>query len=534
MTTRRRFNRLLASAFVTAPFGGSLAAQSPRSGGELTVAFDGASIVKFVLDPHNSLFAPHNRVFRSIYDSLVVLRADQTVGPWLARSWEISPNRRHYVFDLREDVLFHDGSRFNAAALKFNFDRVIDPNVATYARGELGPVVATEALAPHRLGVTLAEPFEPLLRNLSSTKLGIVSPAAIVKYGEGIGQNPVGTGPFRFTGLAAGAEIRLERNPDYRWAPSTSTLSGPAWLDRLTFKNVPEHSTRVAALQSGQVQVADLVPSQHLATIRSSPDLRLVQQELLNTNYALFVNPTRAPWDDPDLRRALRLAIDVDAIVRIVYLGSLARAWSPLSPSMFASAEQDLAGSWKPDPKQAADIFESKGWRRGADGVREKAGRKLTLGFVDAQGNREQRLDVVQLVRRQLAKIGVSLTIESQSGPLLVQRQLAGDYDISGGAQFADDPDVLRRVFAPESRNRLSVVQVEDDQLADLLRKAAREDEPEARKALYLRAQRRIVDEVYAIPIYVLLYNLALSSSAQGIVIDAHGFPHFHEAWLSG
>jgi peptide/nickel transport system substrate-binding protein len=259
-----------------------------------------------------------------------------------------------------------------------------------------------------------------------------------------------------------------------------------------------------------------------------------VQQELLNTNYALFLNPTRAPWNDPDLRRALRLAIDVDAIVRAVYLGSLARAWSPLSPSMFASAEQEVAGSWKPDPKQAADLFESKGWRRGADGVREKDGKKLALGFVDAQGNREQRLDVVQLVRRQLAKVGVALTIESQPGPILVQRQLAGDYDMSGGAQFADDPDVLRRVFAPEARSRLSVVQVEDELLSDWLRQAAREGEPEARKALYLQAQRRIVDEVYAIPIYVLLYNLAISASAQGLVIDAHGFPQFHEAWLSG
>jgi peptide/nickel transport system substrate-binding protein len=530
MTTRRAFTSLLAASLATSRLRAGRAAEA--ASGELQVGFDGAAVVKFVLDPHNSLFAPHNRVIRSIYDNLVVLNPDQTVGPWLATGWEISPDRKSTTFHLRRDVVFHDGTKFDAAAVKANFDRLADRHNALYASAEIGPFEQATVLAPDVVRISFSEPYAPFLRNLSSTKLAIVSPTAVAKYGAVFGQTPVGTGPFRFAGLTQGTEIRLRRNADYAWAPPTAAHAGPALVDKLTFRNVPEHSTRVAALQSGQLQAADLIPSQYIAAVRADPNLTLLQKELLNTNYALSLNVERAPWNDPHIREAFRLGLDIETIVRVVYLGTLPRAWSPLSPSMFGSAEEELRGAWKPDPARAAAILQSAGWVPGEDGIRMKDGKRLVISFIDTQGNREQRLDVIQLVRRQLAHIGIGLSIDSQPAGAYLSKIAAGDYDLTAGAQFAPDPDVLRRYFTKEQRSVASGVRVNDPELNRLLNAAAQEGSDTRRADLYMAAQRRIIGQIYSIPVYVLLYNVAVSSNVAGVTLDAHGFPVFHGARL--
>jgi peptide/nickel transport system substrate-binding protein len=524
---RGAFSRSAHEATRTGPGAGT-----PRTGGELLVAFDGAAVATFALDPHNSGFAPHNRVIRSIFDNLTRLLPDQTVGPWLAESWTVSSDRKTFEFKLRRGVKFHDGTPFDAAALKANFDRLSLPTNALTSRSSLGPYQGSEILGDDRLRVTLSEPFAPFLRNLSMTKLAIVSPAAVAKHGQEFAQHPVGTGPFRFAGLLAGTEIRLERNPDYAWAPPNVAHSGPARLEKLTFKNVPEESTRVAVLQSGQVHASDLIPPQNLATFKSDPRFTVLEQELLNTNYALGLNVSKAPWDDEEIRLAVRLSLDIDALVRVIYLGTFPRAWSPLSPSMFGSAEKDLTDSWRSDPARAREILTHKGWKPGADGVREKDGKRLSIKFVDSQGNREKRLDVVQLVRRQLASSGIALTIDSQPAGVTSSKLATNEFDLYGGASFHGDPDILRQSYVPSVRSSISGNKVVDSELTEWLTQAAGEDDLLKRSELYRRAQRKIIDKTYSIPIYVLLYNVGVSKSAHDISIDAHGFPEFYAAWL--
>jgi peptide/nickel transport system substrate-binding protein len=197
------------------------------AGGELNVAFDGAGVTTFALDPHNSGYAPHNRVMRSIYDSLTRLLPDQSVGPWLAESWEVSADRKEYTFTLKQGVKFHDGTVFDAQAVKANFDRVAEPLNILTSRTALGPYERTEVLAPDKVRLVLKEPFTPLLRNLSMTKLGIVSPTAVAKYGKTFALNPVATGPYKFVSVHQGVDIRLEKNPDYNWAPPDQPRNGP-------------------------------------------------------------------------------------------------------------------------------------------------------------------------------------------------------------------------------------------------------------------------------------------------------------------
>ncbi|MEY4511468.1 MAG: hypothetical protein RLZZ450_3590 [Pseudomonadota bacterium] len=413
-----------------------------------------------------------------------------------------------------------------------NFDRLAKPDNVLTSRASLGPYLRSEVLAKDQLKVTLAQPFTPFLRNLSMTKLCIVSPAAVQKHGKLYSLNPVGTGPFRFVSLKQGTEIKLVRNAAYAWAPTTAEHKGPAYLDALTFLNVPEESTRIAVLRSGQVQASDLIPPQNLAALRADKDYALLEKELLETNYSLQLNVLRTPWDDEDMRLAVRLSLDIETIVRVICQASFARAWSALSPSMFGSAERELARTWKPDPPRAAKIFDEKGWKVGADGVRAKDGKRLTIRFIDSQGNREKRLDVIQLVRRQLAVNGVYLTVDTQPAGTYTAQINNNEYDLVAGASFHADPDILRQSYVPEFRAALSGNKTVDPELIAWLNRASAEPDPRTRAELYLNVQKKIIAKTYAIPIYVLQYNLAASKHVHGLRIDSHGFPEFHGAWL--
>jgi peptide/nickel transport system substrate-binding protein len=366
---------------------GGQAAGSPVSGDTLVLAFDGAAVTEFDLDPHKSGFAPHHRIIRSIVDSLVVALPGHRFGPWLAKGWEVSADGLTYTFHLRDDVTFHDGTRFDAAAVRFNLDRIKDPTNALFAASDIGPYDATVVVDDFTAQVKFTRPYAPFLANLSKSSLGMVSPAAVTKYGEAFPGHPVGTGPFVFKSLEAGTEVVLERNAQYRWGPSNAGHAGPAWLERIVFKNVPEEATRMAVLANGQADAADLIPPQNLVSLERSPDFHVVSGELLNNNYSLYLNVGREPWNDPRVREAFKLSLDVDAAVNTVYLNTLRRAWAPISPSIFGY-DPTLEGSWKPDPAAATRTLEELGWKVGADGIRARDGKRLSVVVLDTQGNR--------------------------------------------------------------------------------------------------------------------------------------------------
>jgi peptide/nickel transport system substrate-binding protein len=502
------------------------------AGGELVFGFDGAAITEFVLDPEKSLYAPHHRVMRSIFDSLVVALPGHRFGPWLAKSWEVSPDGLTYTFHLRDDVTFHDGTKFDAEAVKFNLDRIKDPKNALYAISDIGPYASTTIVDPYTATVTFTAPFAPFLSNLAKPTLGMVSPAAVRNYGADLPSHPVGTGPFRFKSLEAGTEIALERNPDYRWPPAGAGHEGPARLDRLIFKNVPEEETRVAVLMNGQAGGIDLIPPQNLATLRASTDYQVIGGEFLNHNYSLFLNSARPPWSDERVRTAFRLSLDIDAAVRTVYLGTTERAWSPLSPSLLGY-DKSLEGCWKPDVAAAARTLDDLGWKKGPDGIRVKDGASLRVVYVDTQGNREKRLDLITVFRKQLRDNGFDLRVDSQPQGAYLAKVAGGDFDLVAASQFASDPDVLRRLYSPKDRALWSVAKMMDPALIDLVERGARELDPEKRKVLYARAQHLIVEDSYAIPTYVLAYTVAVRRDVHDVGVDAYGFPVFYDAWVA-
>lgn len=504
--------------------GGEQASQA--EGGNLTFAL---ATSPDTLDPHRSGLAVTVRAIRTIYDNLVVQLPDGSIKPWLATEWSVSEDGKSYTFKLREDVKFHDGTPFNAEAVKYNLDRVIDP--ATKAANSLAlirPYQSSEVIDEYTIKVNLETPSQAFLGNLSQALLGIVSPTAAKKYGDQLGKNPVGTGPYTFVKWDENADIVVTKNKDYSWAPETVENKGAPHLDTITFKIVPEEATRIGSVQSGQVLAAETVPPQNVAALKNDPNQQLLQANTVGLPYTLFFNLRKAPWDDVKVRQAVQSAVDVESIVKTLYLGNYERAWSALSPGILGY-DASLEGSINPDINKANQLLDEQGWVKGADGIREKDGQKLTLRYVDGSPNREKRNDIAAIIQQQLKQVGIAVEVEITKDIATVIYQ-NWDYDLYGNSQVNSDPNALYAFYHTSAEGeRPTLSGLSDPKIDELLEQGAVETDPEKRVKIYNEIQQFLIDQAVILPIYVFPYTVAASKSVQGVKFDSLGYPLFND-----
>ncbi|MBB3112490.1 peptide/nickel transport system substrate-binding protein [Paenibacillus phyllosphaerae] len=496
-------------------------------GGELSYAL---ATSPDSLDPHRSGLAVAVRVIRTIYDSLVVQLPDNSIKPWLATSWTVSEDGKSYTFKLREDVKFHDGTPFNAEAVKYNFDRILDSATkAANAAALLAPYQSSEVIDEYTVKLNLATPSRAFLGNLSQALLGIVSPTAAKKDGDQFGQHPVGTGPYKFVSWQENAEIKVARNESYAWAPEIVKNTGAPYLDGIAFKIVPEEATRIGSVQSGQVLAGETVPPQNIVALKSDPNFQLLSANTVGLPYTLFFNLERAPWNDAKARQAVKYAVDVDAIVKTLYLGTYDRAWSPLTPGTFGY-DATLENSVKPDIEKANALLDELGWTKGADGIREKDGKKLTLQYVDATPNREKRNDIAVIIQQQLKAIGIAVNVEITKDVRTVVFT-NGAYDLYGNSQVNSDPNALYAFYHTyDPKGRASLSRLSDPAIDKLLEQGLVEPDDTKRAEIYKEIQHYIVDQAIVLPIYVFPYTVAAAKSVEGIVFDSLGYPLFNDA----
>ncbi|MDU0328717.1 MULTISPECIES: ABC transporter substrate-binding protein [Paenibacillus] len=498
-------------------------------GGELTYAL---ATSPDTLDPHRSGLAVAVRVLRTIYDSLVVQLPDNTIKPWLAKEWTVSEDGLSYTFKLREDVKFHDGTPFNAEAVKFNFDRILDPATkAANAAALLQPYKSSEVIDEYTVKLNLSTPSRAFLGNLSQALLGIVSPTAAKQYGDQLGQHPVGTGPYKFVKWEENAGIQVERNPDYQWAPELVDNPGAPYLDGVNFRIIPEEATRIGSVQSKQVLAAETVPPQNAIALKNDAELQLLQANTVGLPYTLFFNLDHTPWNELKARQAVQLAVDVDAIVKTLYLGTYERAWSPLSPGIFGY-DPSLENLIKPDLTKANQLLDELGWVKGADGIREKDGKKLTLHYVDGTPNREKRNDIAVIIQQQLKQIGIAVEVEITKDVRTVVFT-NGDYDLYGNSQVNSDPNALYSFYHsydPDGQPTLS--RLNSPEVDEWLEQGRVEPDDAKRAELYQKVQHYIIDNAIILPIYVYPYTVAASQSVQGIKFDSLGYPLFNDVSL--
>ncbi|MEK4528629.1 MULTISPECIES: ABC transporter substrate-binding protein [Paenibacillus] len=504
--------------------GGGQAGQA--EGGNLTFAL---ATSPDTLDPHRSGLAVTVRAIRTIYDNLVVQLPDGSIKPWLATEWSVSKDGKSYTFKLREGVKFHDGTPFNAEAVKYNLDRVIDP--ATKAANSLAlirPYSSSEVIDEYTIKVNLESPSQAFLGNLSQALLGIVSPTAAQKYGDQLGKNPVGTGPYTFVKWDENADIVVAKNKDYNWGPETVENKAAPHVDTITFKIVPEEATRIGSVQSSQVLAAETVPPQNIAALKNDPNQQLLQANTVGLPYTLFFNLRKAPWDDVKVRQAVQSAVDVDSIVKTLYLGNYERAWSALSPGILGY-DASLEGSINPDINKANQLLDEQGWVKGADGIRAKDGQKLTLRYVDGSPNREKRNDIAAIIQQQLKQVGIAVEVEITKDIATVIYQ-NWDYDLYGNSQVNSDPNALYAFYHTSAEGeRPTLSGLSDPKIDELLEQGAVETDPDKRVQIYNQIQQYLIEQAVILPIYVFPYTVAASKKVEGIKFDSLGYPLFND-----
>ena len=241
----RSFALVVVALLALALVGGRPPAALGQSGGTLVIGLDQEPPT---LDPHASPSAVTYQVIGSVTENLLYRGPDGKLVPWLAESWQSAKDGRSVTFKLRRDVKFHDGTPFNAEAVKFNFDRIVDPKFkAGGARAALTTYTGSKVLDEYTLQVNFETPFAPFLNLVASGPLSIVSPKAVRETGDQVHTRPVGTGPFMVSEYVAKDHTTTVRYPGYARKAPWSDRSGPAYLDSIVWKFVPEAGTRVTA-----------------------------------------------------------------------------------------------------------------------------------------------------------------------------------------------------------------------------------------------------------------------------------------------
>jgi peptide/nickel transport system substrate-binding protein len=524
---------LAATGLAACSTGGTIARDS-AGGGTLTFATD---VEPDIYDPHVSAADITGALLRNVFDSLVAEADDGTFRPWLAKSWKVSADGTAYTFELRTDVVFTDGTPFDANAVKANFDHIVAPATKSqFAVQLIGPYAGTDVLAPHTARVRLTRPYSSFLHAASTSYLGFYSPKVLTAHAGELadGHYAVGTGPFTLASRTKGQRVVFRRNPAYRWGAPTDRGTGPAGLAQLTVEFLTEDATRVGAVSSGQIDVADDLPANRVKALTAQSGLSILQQDSPGIVYSYYLNTSRAPFDQLDARLAVQHAVDTGAITRGIFAGQYQRAYSPLSPST-VGYDPSLKGSWEYDPARAEKLLDGLGWTgRDGKGYRTRAGRRfsLTLLYVPAYSKAE-RLTFNTAVQDDLRKVGIELRLVPMDPGSYAPRRNKGDYDVIAFAWGGSDPGLLRTVFHSRSQftdGGANGSWVKDPRIDGWLDAADRTTATAARNALYAKVQQRIVEQAYSVPAFVGLRQLAVRARAKGLAFDASAWPLFHDA----
>ena len=503
--------------------------ESPE-GGKLVY---GLTLAPSGIDPHVDASSELGIPLTSVYDTLVYQDLDGTFVPGLAERWDLAQDGKTYTFELRSDVRFHDGTRFDAEAVKFNLDRIADPELRSRkARGMLGPYSHTEVVDEFTVKIHFHQPYAPFLDALSQVYLGMASPTAVQEWGTEYQLHQVGTGPFMFKEYVPSDHLTLVRNPDYAWAPSVYAHTGPAYLEEIEFRFYVDPAVRALALESGEAHVMGEMPPTDARRLEDNPDFALLPVSIPGQPLQFFLNTENSPTDDPLVRQALLYATNQQEIVDAIFQGYSPPASGPLSaatPGYGAMVE----AVYPYEPDRAAALLEQAGWTDlDGNGIRESNGQPLTLnGYLMSWGYLPE---VGQLLQAQLREVGVDLQTELVAFPAAVEAAGKGLHHLAPMTFSGSDPSLLGTTYlSSNAEGGFNWSRIRDSEIDRLLTEGLAELDPAVRNDLYAAVQVRIMDLGLVLPIrdYVNL-NVA-SSSVHGLRYDQRGwFPWLYDTYL--
>lgn len=497
------------------------------SGGVLTI---GIPIEPETLDPGDAIYVQEQFILMNLFDSLLSMGPDGTLYPGLASSWEPNDDYSEFTFTLREDVTFHDGTSFKADAVKATFDHIASDAVLESGGKSLlvdHQYIETVVVDDYTVTVRFAAPYPTFLRDAARQWLSISSPAALEQYGADYGRNPVGTGPFKLVTWDAQSQIVLERNADYNWAPEFAAHTGPALVDQVVFRILPEAATRFTAFETGEVLIVGEPPALDAIALSESGSANIQTFAQPGVPAILMINATKAPTDDINVRKAMILAVNQDELAQTAFQELGLPAYSVISPTTWAFSEE-ADGMYRFNLEEAKRLLEEAGWTDGdGDGVREKDGQTLTVDWPDNPAWSEA---FNELVIGYLADAGFDVQYRSMDDGAAYEELLAGNYTLVYMYWTRPDPSPLRYLFHSENANGGGAwTNFADAELDAALADADVQLDEDVRKQDYITAQNIIMENALAIPMFSVNTSYLTAPSVQGFTFDMEGFPWLYD-----
>ena len=509
------------------PVGTSEPEAQPKDGGEWII---GISELPDTLDPHKTGAAIASTILGNAGDSLIAQDYDGNYVPALATEWTISEDGLTWTFELRQDVTFHDGTPLDAAAVKFSFDRILDPATKSItAAGLLGPMASTAAPAPYTFAFTLSEPFSPLLDNLTGSTLSIVSPTAVQAMGEEFGRKPVLSGPWMVDEWRTGDRIILKRNPDYRWAPPFLHQGGPAHIETLTFQSIMEEASRIAAFEAGEIHQATL-PSTDVERISSGGESWVINYLRKGVVFLEF-NVTKAPFDDVRVRQAFNHAINKRDVLdtAIEGLGQIAHGFLPPTIVGYWPEIEQYAPAY--DPERAKALLAEAGWVPNGEGVLEKDGQPFAFTALNLPTDAWNR--GAQVVQSQLGDLGIAMEIQQLEFATLLEEAKAKKHQAEFMGYTYSDPDIAFLWFHSSNAGAgLNMSHVSDPRLDELIISGRSTIDPAERAAVYAEMQRYVTDLGLWVPLWIDAFYVAYNKAIHNANFHPDNVTIYFDAWI--
>ncbi|RMB85052.1 ABC transporter substrate-binding protein [Streptomyces shenzhenensis] len=452
------------------------------------------------------------------------------IEPWLAKSWTISEDHLTYTFRLRSGVTFSDGTQLTAQVVKDNLDQHGFGNKAAGVAPDqfFANYVGTTVTGPLTVKVRLSQPNAAFLQVLSIYRTGIVAKSYLRKNWNDQGRlsSLIGSGPFVVAGGNGTTGVVLERRDDYDWAPPSFRHQGKAYLSEIRYTTVPEQSTAVGGLQSGQADVVRNIAPDDEETVRSSGgQVRAfpAQGESNQLHISLAAN---APTKDLRVRQALQAATDRKEINQValspsygIGTGILVRG-TPDRPDGSAHLTYDLA--------RAKRLLDKAGWRAGSDGIRAKDSTRLSFTLYVTPYYQVSQA-VVEVLQSQWKKAGIEVKLKTPSMSEY-EAEISKDTVFTQGQLSRAEPDVLRSEWHSDL---VDATYTEIPALDRLLEAQVAEFDPSKRAAAVEAIQDYILKNALTIPLYDETQVYGLRSTVHGFQTEAVARSTFYNTWLS-
>ncbi len=528
---RERLASLFASLLVLVVLSACTPAPPGASGSKLVY---GLTLAPSGIDPHVDVSSELGIPLTSVYDTLVFRDPQGGFLPMLAQSWDISEDGTIYTFHLREGIRFHDGTPFDAAAVKATLDRIADPETKSRkAVLLLGPYRESRALDEHTIQVVLSEPFAPFLDSLSQVYLAPASPAALEQWGSEYQFHQVGTGPYMMKEYVPKDHLTLVRNPDYVGLPGIYGREGPAEVSEIEFRFLVEPAVRLLALEAGDADVVGEIPPQDAPRVEADADLNLVPVAIPGLPLVGFLNTRRVPTDEPAVRQALLLGSDRRSLVENVF-----GPYSPVAEGVLSHNHGDFAPESaeayaRYDPTEAARLLDEAGWVRDPSSeMRYRDGQPLRVeAYVMGWGLVPE---VSQLLQAQWRDLGVDLVINEVTFTAALAAVGENEHNLIFWSEPGTDGDLLRSFFHSENVGLRNWSNFASPEMDALLERAGRESDPEARRELYGRVQAMIAEEALVLPVRDYVNLNGVRDRVNGLTFDSRGwFPLLHDVTIA-